>query len=319
MMMSDLDKENKNNDEQDNNLYKKEKEKEIETQKSRKSIIFNNIILKNKPVKRNSIFSEFLNQSKVQTNERYNKNNKHEHDDVLVVQYLSNSQSSNNSNDINADNIINDNYDLNKTESNIDDDENKDRKKLGISVHNIHKKNNKEKTDKFEKDRFDDLNDINYKNATLNLGENKSRKSKGNLLQNKLNKNIKVNSPEKKNSNLLYSISPQKRKISFNDHPKFEYSNKSMIRSLHNRNKTLNINRMILFDDKNEINIEEHNDNDNNKGQENIESIIQLEMDNKAHNNKKKCNKVLKSKVKYDNMSQMVSTDILLLSNNDKK
>ena len=124
-------------------------------------------------MKRNSIiFNEILSKSKFNKNERYNNHeNENENDNALVRKYLSNEQSSENSNNINADKSINDNYYINKTESNIDDDSGrKDRKKLGIFVHNISEKNIKE--------RYIDLNDINYTNNTLNQGLNK-RISKG--------------------------------------------------------------------------------------------------------------------------------------------
>jgi len=319
--IANIDKENKNNDEKENNLN--EKEKEIETQKSRKSILFNNLILKKKPVKKNSNFHEFLNQSKFNSKERYNN---HENDDALIVKYLSNENSSDNSNNVNADNSINDSSDINKTESYIDYDiDGKDKKKLGISVHKMRKKN--------VKDRYDDLNDINYKNNTLSLEQNKSRRNQRNLFQNQLNKSIKFNSPDKKHSNLLfnspdkkhsnllYSVSPKKRKVSFNE-PTVQYSNKSMIRSLHNHNKTLNLNQMITLDNEDEIDIdmEENKDKDKDivKDKENKETIIPVDVDFKVHNSKKKYMKNVKNKLKLDNISQMVSTEVLI-SNDDKK
>ena len=62
-------------------------------------------------------------------------------------------------------------------------------KKIGISVHNIHKKNNKGKS--IEKDN--DLNDIDYKKNTLNLRNNKKRRNKTNKTKNKFNKSIEIN------------------------------------------------------------------------------------------------------------------------------
>ena len=104
--LSDFVPENQNNNEK-------------EPQKSRKSIIFNNIILKKSPVKRNSyFFNQFLNKENFNTNER---NNNKENDDALVIQYLNNNKSSDNSDNINDDNNINDSSDINKTFYNIED------------------------------------------------------------------------------------------------------------------------------------------------------------------------------------------------------
>ena len=51
------------------------------------------------------------------------------------------------------------------------------------------KKNNKGKS--IEKDN--DLNDIDYKKNTLNLRNNKKRRNKTNITQNKFNKSIEIN------------------------------------------------------------------------------------------------------------------------------
>ena len=309
--LSDLEIENENNDEKGNNSNKKKKEKEKETQKSEKSILFNNLILKKKPVKRNSNFNEFLNKSQFHTNESHN--NKEGNGDAIVVQYLSNKESEDDSYDINANNNINDSFDINKTLSNIEDEiGGKEGKKLGISVHNMHKKNNIDKMVKLEKDN--NLDDTDYKNYILNLGENKNRRNQRNLSENKFNKRKKINSPEKKNSNMLYRISPTKRKTSFND-PKIQFSDNSMIQRVHNRNKTLYTNQMISLDNENEINIGKNKDKEKEK---NIETIIPIAEEIKIHYNRKKYKKDLKSNLKIDNISQMVSTDILV-SNNDKK
>ena len=210
-------------------------------------------------------------------NERYNNN---ENDDVLVVQYISNNENDDNSYDIDIDNNINDSSDINKTESNIEDEiKGEDGKKLGISIHNIHKKKDQDKEIKFEKDN--DLDDIDYKTYTLNLEENKKRRNQRNISVNQLNKSIKINRPEKKNSNLLY---PKTKKVSFNA-PRFQYSCKSMIQRVHNFNKTLNINHIISLDNENEIIIESNKDKEKMK---NIETIITADEDINIHFIRKK-------------------------------
>jgi hypothetical protein len=200
-------------------------------------------------------FNEFLTKSKFYKNE--NHNNNEENDDALVVQYLSNKESDDNSYDINADNNINDSFDINKTLSSIEyETEVKRGKKLGISIHNIHKKNNNDKMTKFEKDN--DLGKFTYhRNKTLNLGENKNRRNQRKISEEKINNRIKINSPEKRNLNKLSEISPKKKKISFKE-PIVQHSDKSMIKSVYIRNKNLNINQNISLDNEKEINIEKN-------------------------------------------------------------
>ena len=70
-------------------------------------------------MKRNSyFFNQFLNKENFNINER---NNNKENDDALVIQYLNNNKSSDNSDNINDDNNINDINDINKTFYNIED------------------------------------------------------------------------------------------------------------------------------------------------------------------------------------------------------
>ena len=294
--LSNLSIENKNNDEKENKLNEKRKETEIE-----KSIHFNNLILRKKPERRNSIFNEFLNKNNFNNNKTHNNN---ENDDTLVVQYLNNNKGDDNSYDINVNNNLNDSSNMSNTESNIDNEiEGRDRRNLGISVHNIHNKNDNDNIIKFGKDRYKELNYIDNKNKTINLEENKNRKNQRDFLKNKLNKYIKINSPEKKNSNMLYRISPTKRKSSSNI-TTIQYLGKVMVGRVHNR--------IISLDNENEINIDE------NKEKENKETIVQLGEDIKIHKNRKKYLKYLKNNLKLDNLSQMFSTEVLL-SNNDKK
>jgi len=301
--LSNLSIENKNNDENENKLNKKRKE--TDAQKSENSIIFNSLILRKKPERKNSIFNEFLNKVKLQTNKTHNNN---ENDDILFVQCLNNNKGDDNSYDINVDSNINDSSDINKTESNIENEIEGKERNVGISVHNIHKKNDNDKII-FGKERFKELHYIDDKNKTINLEGNKNRKNQRIFLKNKLNKIIKINSPEKKNSNMLYRISPTKRKSSFNE-PTIQYFDKAMVGRVHNRNKILN--QMILLDNENEINTDE------NKEKENKETIVQFGEDIKIHKNRKKYLKDFKNRLKLDNLSQIFSTEVLL-SNNDKK
>ena len=264
--LSNINIENKNNDEKENKLNEKRKETEIE-----KSIHFNNLILRKKPERRNSIFNEFLNKNNFNNNKTHNNN---ENDDTLVVQYLNNNKGDDKSYDINVNNNLNDSSNMSNTESNIDNEiEGRDRRNLGISVHNIHNKNDNDNIIKFGKDRYKELNYIDNKNKTINLEENKNRKNQRDFLKNKLNKYIKINSPEKKNSNMLYRISPTKRKSSSNI-TTIQYLGKVMVGRVHNR--------MISLDNENEINIDE------NKEKENKETIVQLGEDIKIHKNRKK-------------------------------
>ena len=307
--MSNFEIENQNNDERGNNLSKKRKE--IETQKSEKSILFNNLILRKKNTQRNpNNFNEFLAKSKFNTNESHNNE---ENDDILVVQYLSNKESEENSYDYNVDNNINDSIDINKTESNIEDEpEGKKEKKVGISIHKINKKNKNNKMVKFEKDN--DLDDfIYYRNKELNLEEKKSKGNQRNILENQINHSIKINSLEKRNLNQLSTNSLKKRKISFNE-PSIHHSDKLVVRSIYNPNNNLKINQIISLDDESEINIEK-----NKEKEKYIETIIPVDKDIKFNNNKRKKNmKGLNSNLKLDNKSQMISTEVLI-SSNDKK
>ena len=313
--LSKLDTENKNNNEKENSLNKKEKE--IVSQNSQNSILFNNLILKKKQSQKTCNFNEFLTKSKFYKSKTYHNN---ENDDALVVQYSSKNESNDNSNSLNEDNFINDSSEINKTESNIEDDfEKEDRKKLGITIHNTNKGNNNDKIIKFEKDSYEDLDGISYKNKTLNLGD---KKSKRNILENKLNKSIRINSPEKKNSNMLPRVYPQKKKISFNEPMrlrsnniiKIQNSDKSIIKTAYfiNSNKKVNINKINSLDNENEINL------DNKDREKYIETITPIDEDIKIHNNKKFNKKSLRSVLKSKNASQMLSTDVLV-SNNEQK
>ena len=93
-----------------------------------------------------------------------------------------------------------------------------------------------------------------------------------------------------------------------------------MIRSVLNRNKTLNYDKFILFDNdnKNEININIDENNNKEKGKYIIETITPIDEDFKIHNNRKKFVKDLKSNLKLKNTSQMAPTDVFM-SNDDKK
>jgi hypothetical protein len=325
--LSNFDTINHNNDEKENSLNKKQKE--IMTQNSQKSIIFNNLILKKNQSQKtcNNNFKTFLTKSKFYKSKTIHNN---ENDDALVVQYSCKNESSDNSYIFNLDNNINDSSDINKTESNIEDEFEKegkeDKKKLGISIHKTNKENNNNKVIRFEKNSNDDLDDnIDYKNKTLNLGDKKSRINQINLLENRLNKSIKLNSPEKKNSNMLPRVYPQKKKISFNEPLRFRSKNNiktqnfddSMIRTAYNNNNKLNINKINSMDNENEINIERNEDEDKGKY---IETITPLDEDVKIHNNRKLNKKSLKSilKSRNKNQMQMLSTD-LLFSNDGQK
>ena len=240
-------------------------------------------------------------------------------------------ESNDNSYIFNLDYNINDSSDINKTESNIEDEYEKegieDKKKLGITIHKTTKENNNNKIIRFEKNNYDDLEDIDYKNKTLILGDKKSKKNQINLLENKLNKNIKLNNPKKYYSNIIIPrVYPKKNKISFNEPIrvrsnniiKIQNSDKSMIQTAYNtdnNNKKLNISKNNSLDNENEINIERNEDEDRGKY---IETITQVGEDIKIHNKRKMNKKTLKSILKSRNISQMLSTDVLV-SNNEQK
>ena len=326
--LSNLVIENKNNYEKDKSLNNKQKE--IITQKSQKSILFNNLIIKKNQSQKtcNNNFNKFLTKSKFYKSKTIHNN---ENDDALVVQYSNENENESNDNSyiFNLDYNINDSSDINKTESNIEDEYEKegkeDKKKFGITIHKKNKENNNNKITRFEKNNYDVLEDIDYKNKTLILGDKKSKKNQINLLENKLNKNINLNNPKKYNSNIIIPrVYPKKNKISFNEPIrvrsnniiKIQNSDKSMIQTAYNNNnKKLNISKNNSLDNENEINIERNEDENRGKY---IETITQVGEDIKIHNKRKMNKKTLKSILKSRNISQMLSTDILV-SNNEQK
>jgi hypothetical protein len=313
--LSYFSKENQNNDEE-----------EIVSQNSQKSIQFSNLILKKKPSQKANNFNEYLTKSKFYKSKT---NPNHENDDALVVHYSSKNESNDNSNSLNIDsNIICDSSDINKTESNIENEFEKEgkenKKKLGISIQKTNKENNNDKIIRFEKNINDDLDTIDYNNKTLNLGDKKSRRNQINLLENKLNKSIRLNSLERHNSNILSSVYPKKKKILFNEPKKFRSSNNniiiqnfdnSMIRTTYNNNRKLNLNKVNSLDNENEIKKERIEDKDREK---NIETLTQADEDIKININRKLNKKGFKIILKTKNISEMLSSDVLV-SNNEQK
>ena len=88
-----------------------------------------------------------------------------------------------------------------------------------------------------------------------------------------------------------------------------------MIQTAYNNNKKLNISKNNSLDNENEINIERNEDEDKGKY---FETITQVGKDIKIHNKRKMNKKTLKSVLKSRNISQMLSTDVLVPNNEQK-
>ena len=233
---------------------------------------------------------------------------------MMPLQFNIQIKNESNNNSYNKENSINDSSDIDKTESNIEDEFGKEnKKKLGISIHNINKENNNDNIFRLNKDIYDEIDSFDFKNKTLNLGDKKGRINLRYLSENKLNKSIKLNSQLENN----YNIIPRKKKISFkepirmrsNNNMKNKNSDKSMMLTAYNSSKKLKINSL---DNENEIN--EDKDKEKNKA-----TIISVDEDNIIiHNNRKLNKKSLRSILKSKNASQMLSTDVLISYNEQK-